>query len=400
MNDSDAMDIVMQVGEMNFEGNIIPQSWFEHLKYPSGKPYLIAVVILSEIVYWFRPREIRDERTGRPICYEKKFKGDALQRSYESFANQFGFTKREATDAIKYLVSEGIIRTELRTVTFDNKFKFPNVMFITMVPERLGEITHGRRPSHVPVQRRMASAETEGVSPSNGGLSSVSTEDTIRQNERRFDGKAEDPIPSNGRSGNGETEEVFHLDDDTSPAQTDAPLPPSRNTNIENNKEINTESGRDARAADFAAEDEEALPKQARGVAGRRRFPRTIELARWCRRKMGRPMFPPDMPVEQLEPFEEALDRLEGVTRACGQTAEEVITTRIWLRPEVQAQLREAAWPYAVIARQLNFALEDFSARAVRQKDYAPIATRRRGNEKPEWMSDEEWAFYEEQDRK
>ena len=155
---------------------------------------------------------------------------------------------------------------------------------------------------------------------------------------------------------------------------------------------------RDARDASVSPE-EESLPEPARGEEGRRRFPRTIGLASWCRCKLGRPMFPVDMPAEGLEPFEEALDRLEGVTRACGQTAAEVITTRIWLRPEVQAQLREAAWPYAVIARQLNFALEDFSARAVRQKDYAPVAGRRRAREKPEWMSDEEWAFYEGQEK-
>ena len=399
MTEADAMDIVMQVGEMSFEGNIIPQSWFEHLKYPSGKPYLIAVVILSEIVYWFRPREIRDERTGRPICYEKKFKGDALQRSYESFANQFGFTKREATDAIKYLVSEGILRTELRTVTFDNKFKFPNVMFITVVPERLGEITHGRRQNHVPAQRRMISEKTEEVLRSNGGQSSVSTEDTVRGNGGLSDERPEDPVRPNGRYADGEPEEVLRFGAATSPAGTDAPPPAKWNTNIESNKEINTESGRNARDPGVSTMDELTLPNAARKEGGRRRFPRTIELARWCQRKMGRSMFPQEMPTEQLEPFEEALDRLEGVTRACGQTAEEVITTRIWLRPEVQAQLREAQWPYTIIARQLNFALEDFSARAVRQKDYTPVATRRRAKEKPEWMSDEEWAFYEGQER-
>lgn len=399
MTEAEAMDIVMQVGEMNFEGNIIPQSWFEHLKYPSGKPYLIAVIILSEIVYWFRPREIRDERTGRPIYYEKKFKGDALQRSYESFANQFGFTKREATDAIKYLVSEGVIRTELRTVTFDNKFKFPNVTFITVVPERLREITHGRRQPGVPPQRRMVSAETEEVLRSNGGWSSVSTEDTFRGNGGLSDDPPEDGGRPNGRYVDAEPEEVLRFSAATSSAGTDAPPAAGRKTNTENNKEIIRESGRKARDRGVSTMDELTLPNAIRREDGRRRFPRTIELARWCQRKLGRPMFPLEMPAEQLEPFEEALDRLEGVTRACGQTAEEVITTRIWLRPEVQAQLREAQWPYTVIARQLNFALEDFSARAVRQKDYAPVTTRRRVREKPSWMSDEEWAFYESQDR-
>ena len=139
--DSLAYMVVHEVGSMNFEGNIIPASWFEHLRYDSGKPHVNAIIILSEVVYWYRPIEIRDERTGRLTGYRKKFKGDKLQRSYGSFAEQFGFTKKQARLAIEFLKEKGVITTELRTVEA-NGAKLNNVLYLEPVPERLKQITY------------------------------------------------------------------------------------------------------------------------------------------------------------------------------------------------------------------------------------------------------------------
>jgi hypothetical protein len=73
---------VKAMAKINISGDIIPKIWYKKLKYPSGKPYLIAIIILSDIVYWYRPTEIRDENTGSIIGYKKKFKADKLQRNY------------------------------------------------------------------------------------------------------------------------------------------------------------------------------------------------------------------------------------------------------------------------------------------------------------------------------
>jgi hypothetical protein len=133
---------VMQVGQLHFEGNIIPASWFEHLRYQSGKPNTNAIVILSEIVYWYRPVEVRDERTGKVVGHRKKFKSDKLQRSYQSFAIQFGFTRKQVRDAIRFLVEEGVINKELRNFTTEDGTPLSNVLFLEVVPTRLKEITY------------------------------------------------------------------------------------------------------------------------------------------------------------------------------------------------------------------------------------------------------------------
>ncbi len=146
--DSPAYMIVHEVGSMHLEGNIIPASWFEHLRYDDGKPHVNAILILSEVVYWYRPIEVRDERTGRLVGYRKKFKGDKLQRSYGSFAEQFGFTKQQVRDAIGFLRDKGVITTELRTIEV-NGTRMNNVLYLEPVPERLKQITYPHHTSPV-----------------------------------------------------------------------------------------------------------------------------------------------------------------------------------------------------------------------------------------------------------
>ncbi|HGJ5857733.1 MAG TPA: hypothetical protein ACHBZ1_18455, partial [Arsenophonus nasoniae] len=133
-------ETVNQIGRINLSGNVIPANWWHHIKMPSGKPDSTAIVLLSEIIYWYRPTEIRDESTGELKGWRKRFQGDKLQRSYQSFADQFGFTKREVTDALKRLKSQGIITLELRTINTSTG-ACCNVLFIEPVPARIDEIT-------------------------------------------------------------------------------------------------------------------------------------------------------------------------------------------------------------------------------------------------------------------
>jgi hypothetical protein len=126
-------------------------------------------------------------------------------------------------------------------------------------------------------------------------------------------------------------------------------------------------------------------------------------MARWCRERLGRAMFPVGLPAEEVAPLEEGLARLEELARARGQTAEELLATRLTLRPEVRAQLRAAPWPYLVISRQLAFALEDIRPRAPvgRQDPPVPVPDPRRNHSsgKPEWMSEEEFEYYRRQEQ-
>lgn len=89
---------------VRFTGNVIHQNWYKTILMDNGKPDAISIMILADIVYWYRPSEIRDEITGRTIGFSKKFKSDLLQRTYESFSEQMGFTKRQVQESIKRLV--------------------------------------------------------------------------------------------------------------------------------------------------------------------------------------------------------------------------------------------------------------------------------------------------------
>lgn len=64
-------ELVDKIGEIAITGNIIPQMWYETLKKDDGKPYFQAIVILADIVYWYKPVEVRDEKTGRVVGYKK-----------------------------------------------------------------------------------------------------------------------------------------------------------------------------------------------------------------------------------------------------------------------------------------------------------------------------------------
>ncbi|WP_418778681.1 hypothetical protein [Hominenteromicrobium sp.] len=130
------------VGRISITGNIIPQIWYKTITHPSGKPYLEAIVILSDIVYWYRPTEVRDERTGEVIAYRKRFKADLLQRSYADLAQQFGISKREATNAVVALEKIGVVRRHLRTIDV-NGTKMANVLFLELVPKALLALTCG-----------------------------------------------------------------------------------------------------------------------------------------------------------------------------------------------------------------------------------------------------------------
>ena len=132
-------EIVDKVGMINLEGNIIPHAWYQHFKMPNGKPDLNSMIILSEIVYWYRPTTLRDENTGKVTGIKKRFKADLLQRSYDGFAEQFGLTKRQVKEAIDRLCVHGVIWREFRTLKAD--IVLNNVLYIGINPKLLCDVS-------------------------------------------------------------------------------------------------------------------------------------------------------------------------------------------------------------------------------------------------------------------
>lgn len=131
---------ITRMSKLKLEGNVIDNGWLENLKLKSGKTDMIGIMILSEIVYWYRPTIIRDEDTGEVLGLKKKYKADKLQKSYQSLADRFGFTKDQARDAIKRLKEFGIIDIEFRTIETPLQ-AINNVMFIGLNIDLLEKIT-------------------------------------------------------------------------------------------------------------------------------------------------------------------------------------------------------------------------------------------------------------------
>lgn len=147
-------EIVDENAKLSISGNIIPQMWYRTIVRESGKPNLTAIVILADICYWYRPTEIRDESTGQIIAVKKKFKSDLLQRSYQQISEQFGISKKEATNAVIFLEKLGVVKRIFRTVTI-NGLVVNNVLYLELVVSKLRELTYpGKKVENPPSLER------------------------------------------------------------------------------------------------------------------------------------------------------------------------------------------------------------------------------------------------------
>ncbi|MEK4614060.1 DnaD domain-containing protein [Bacillus sp. FSL K6-0067] len=131
--------IVTEIGGLNFKGNVVDHEWFNYITFSNGKPHIVAIMVLSEIVYWYRPTVIRDEIDGK-VTYKKKFKADKLQKNYQQLADTFGFTKLQVKRACDLLTDMLLIKIEFRTINADGKI-LNNVMFVEPVPTEIKKIS-------------------------------------------------------------------------------------------------------------------------------------------------------------------------------------------------------------------------------------------------------------------
>ncbi|HHP1048426.1 DnaD domain-containing protein [Bacillus thuringiensis] len=132
-------NVVTEIGGLNFKGNVVDHEWFNYITFSNGKPHIVAIMVLSEIVYWYRPTVIRDEIDGK-VTYKKKFKADKLQKNYQQLADTFGFTKLQVKRACDLLTDMLLVKIEFRTINADGKI-LNNVMFVEPVPTEIRKIS-------------------------------------------------------------------------------------------------------------------------------------------------------------------------------------------------------------------------------------------------------------------
>lgn len=105
------------IGQMNFEGNVIPFAWFSKITFDNGKPDLNAIIILSDIANF-------------------KEYNSLFLTSYEYFSLTFGLSKRQVKQAIDRLIKLGVIKR-----IFTDNCAQRNAMFIGINKLIFDEIT-------------------------------------------------------------------------------------------------------------------------------------------------------------------------------------------------------------------------------------------------------------------
>lgn len=133
--------IVNAVGKMAFTGNVIPESWYKTVVSANGRVNLLAVNLLGEIVYWYRPMEVRDERSG-DVTWVKKFADEEyLQKSYAQICEKYNVSTKQAREALIVLEKLGVVKRHFRTIETEMG-KCPNVMYIELIPDVLYKLTY------------------------------------------------------------------------------------------------------------------------------------------------------------------------------------------------------------------------------------------------------------------
>lgn len=133
-----------QLNEFHIKGNIVSPIWFKTIvkdKLQNPKPHFLAINILSEIVYWYRPTEVLDKKSGQILRLKKKFNSNLLQRSYDELAATYGCSNDTVKEAVVFLEKLGVIYRELRDITIGGK-RCNNIMYLGLNVDRLKELTY------------------------------------------------------------------------------------------------------------------------------------------------------------------------------------------------------------------------------------------------------------------
>jgi hypothetical protein len=149
-------------------GNITPNDWYEKFTNNRGKPDLSLISVLSEIVYWYRPKKVKDNQTGN-ITYVNKFLGDAWQTSYEHFEKKFGFNREKLRRIFVKLEQMGICAREFRNVKLRGQ-TYNNRLFIHLSSQFLSSYTGNKNFAELKthenhVKSEYSAPKREGGSP-------------------------------------------------------------------------------------------------------------------------------------------------------------------------------------------------------------------------------------------
>jgi hypothetical protein len=162
-------------------GNIVPREWYQVFTNGRGGPDLSLISVLSEIVYWYRPKVVKDKQTDT-ITYANKFPEDAWQTSYQHFEGKFLFLREKLRRIFVKLESLGIIKREFRNVSVKGQI-YSTRLFIHFSNESLKnyienkshpiESTQAISSPQIPTEAIFYVHENEGGGPRFGGAYNI-----------------------------------------------------------------------------------------------------------------------------------------------------------------------------------------------------------------------------------
>ena len=166
--------VCQQMLNCRLTGNITPISWFRNIMTGSGKPDVVAIILLSDIVYWYTPMMTRDEHTGDVIGIQQKFQADKLQKTYQEYADIFGFSKNQIKNAIDNLCNQDLITREFRHIKTGTGLAITNVMYIEPIFDNIVKISNKIRSpqkdrGYPPKKLGDIPVKSEGISPQKHG---------------------------------------------------------------------------------------------------------------------------------------------------------------------------------------------------------------------------------------
>lgn len=169
--------VVEAIGRLNITGNVTPHVWYLRSEFRSdaNRPDRNMMTVVADILYWYRPREVRDEEQGGLfVGYERKFQRDVLQYNYERRAAMFGMSEREMREACNRAQRAGLIRIDYRTERIKGRL-LHNIVYVEPIPEAIAATLEkpnvdpvvkkkgAKRGRHVQADGSQALSESVGV---------------------------------------------------------------------------------------------------------------------------------------------------------------------------------------------------------------------------------------------
>ena len=132
---------VDRMSRLHISGNIIPVTWYKTIRKSTGKPNLNAIIILADIVYWYRPTEVRDEMTGELVGLKKKFHADLFAAKLSADCRPVWDYEKRCNKCGSRTGKMKVIRRVFRTLHVNGQ-QVPNVLFLDLNVDILEALTY------------------------------------------------------------------------------------------------------------------------------------------------------------------------------------------------------------------------------------------------------------------